>query len=224
MDMKPSQLGSANPDKFQLSRAEVPGSAYHRPNLIRIVARGLPMPRASTPTSTSSNSGSGSGLFYRKGFQAPLQPAKAALGSLSWYYYWNTTSSSPPASCPVGFTNHRGLCYAVESPVSSLMEGQQRSGDFTADGLFLPDDELVGLADITDPTLFNFWRLLEVPTDEGIFPSLLPITFSDTSATYAICMLFGPAGCWTEPPSLAANMTRVWENETKDLSATITYK
>ncbi|XP_045117855.1 uncharacterized protein LOC123508315 [Portunus trituberculatus] len=175
-----------------------------------------------------------------------------------------------PSSCPVGFTNHRGLCYAVESPVSSLMEGQQRcegggaslvfpqtreeleffarlmrqhavidgssgpwkvmlglndmSGDFTADGLFLPDDELVGLADITDPTLFNFWRLLEVPTDEGIFPSLLPITFSDTSATYAICMLFGPAGCWTEPPSLAANMTRVWENETKDLSATITYK
>ncbi|MPC70563.1 hypothetical protein E2C01_064815 [Portunus trituberculatus] len=68
------------------------------------------------------------------------------------------------------------------------------SGDFTADGLFFPDDELVELADITDPTLYNNWRVLEVPTDEGTFPSLLPITFTDNSTTHAICMLFGPAG------------------------------
>ncbi|MPC39913.1 hypothetical protein E2C01_033465 [Portunus trituberculatus] len=49
-------------------------------NRIRIVAKGSPTPKASTPTSTS-NSGNGCGLFFTGGMlQAPPQPARSALG------------------------------------------------------------------------------------------------------------------------------------------------
>ncbi|XP_063887711.1 sushi, von Willebrand factor type A, EGF and pentraxin domain-containing protein 1-like [Scylla paramamosain] len=182
-----------------------------------------------------------------------------------------------PPECPEGFRDHRGLCYAVVSSVSNLVEGQLKCeergaslaipqtledlkffawlvrqhaansgmtsssgaasdpwqvmlglndmlGDFTVDGLFLPDGELLDLANTTNQTLYDYWRVLEVPADEDTFPSLLPVTFLSNSATYAICMLFGPTGCWTEPPSLAANMTRVWEDGAKDYFTTISYK
>ncbi|KAG0717083.1 hypothetical protein GWK47_055138 [Chionoecetes opilio] len=94
-------------------------------------------------------------------------------------------------------------------------------GDWTAGGLFSPDDTVVSMATTTPGA---HWRVLVVPPDPTRSPALRPARLSEGTATHAVCMLFGPVGCWTEPPPPTPNMTQVWENNATHLTATVTYR
>ncbi|KAK3895001.1 hypothetical protein Pcinc_001294 [Petrolisthes cinctipes] len=86
-----------------------------------------------------------------------------------------------------------------------------RLSNFTMDGLFAPDAEVVAEAGSSEGG--RHWRELRVGSASTNYTSSLhPVDISQVTATVAACQLFGPEGCWEAPPEPGHNMIRMWDN------------
>ncbi|XP_071514621.1 uncharacterized protein [Panulirus ornatus] len=68
---------------------------------------------------------------------------------------------------------------------------------------------------MSGPSEQHYWRLLTVPSDATQTPSLKSVSLSSEEVNFAFCQLYGPTGCWQEPPQPSANMIRDWDNQTE---------
>ncbi|XP_042233683.1 uncharacterized protein LOC121873877 isoform X2 [Homarus americanus] len=101
-----------------------------------------------------------------------------------------------------------GMTLAAET--QNLMIGLNDAlGDWTSEGLYSPDEDVITLADISPSG--SHWRFLTI--DQSI-STLTSTTLAAEGATGAICQLYGPLGCKVGPAEALANSTRVWDNTT----------
>ncbi|XP_047480184.1 uncharacterized protein LOC125032844 [Penaeus chinensis] len=77
-------------------------------------------------------------------------------------------------------------------------------GIWTVDSIYSPDQDILDM--VKNSTASHPYRILT--TSLQLIPAL---SSSEESVEYAACQLYGPMGCWDEPPLPLGNMTLSWE-------------